>query len=62
MDIIGYTCTRNLINKLLLKKCMTERLKKIEEDNFKKEGERILVSKTWEGNICYGKIIKHRQS
>ena len=35
---------------------MTARLKKRDEKNSKKEGEIIIISKTWESSICDGKI------
>ena len=54
MDIIGYTQTRKLGKKITPEKYMTERLKKIDENNSKNEGELILVRKTRESNICDG--------
>ena len=35
---------------------MTERLMKRYGNNSKKEGEGIIIRKTWESNICGGKI------
>ena len=58
MDIIGYTCTRKLNNKITPKKHITERLHKIDENNYKKEKERIIIRKTREGNIFDGGITE----
>ena len=46
MEIIGCTRTGKLGKKITPKKCMTEILMKRDENNTKKEGERILMSKT----------------
>ena len=37
---------------------MSETLMERDEKNSKKEGERILISKTWESNICDRKITQ----
>ena len=55
MDIIVYTCTGKLGNKITSNNFMTERLMKIYENNSKGEGEIIIIRKTWESNICDGK-------
>ena len=41
MDNIGCTHTRNSVKKITSKKFMTEILNKIDEKNYKKEGEII---------------------
>ena len=51
MNIIGCNCTRKLGNR------RTERLKKGDEKNSKKEGERILIGKVLDCNVCDGKVI-----
>ena len=56
MDNIGCTHTRNSVKKITSKKSMTEILNKIDEKNYKKEGEIIPSRKNWEINICDGKI------
>ena len=56
MDTIGCTCIRKLGNKITSKECMSERLKEIVEKNFENGKDRILTWKTWESNICDGKI------
>ena len=52
---MGCSCTRKLGKKITLKRCMTEGLEK-NMKNSKKEGERVLIRRTWEGNICDRKI------
>ena len=56
MYIIEFTSTSKLGNKITSKKWMTERLMKWYENNSKKEEEMIIIRKTWESNICDGKI------
>ena len=54
MYIIGCTCNRKLCKKITLKKCITERLNKIDENNSKKEGGRVLIINVLEGDIFDG--------
>ena len=56
MDIIGWTCTRALGQKIAPSKCMNRRLEGIDKDNYKREGKRIMIGKTWESSICDGEI------
>ena len=58
MDIIGCTCTGKLGNIITPSKFMTEILIKIDEKNYKRYGEGIIISKTWESNVCDGKITQ----
>ena len=57
MDIIGCTFTSKLAKKRTSNKCMTEKLTKGYENNYKKEGKIILIRKTWERNIFMGKCL-----
>ena len=57
MDIIECTCTSKSGNNITSKKFMTEIIMKRDENNSKKEGEIIIIIKTWESNICDGKIM-----
>ena len=45
MDIIKFPHTRELDKGKALKKCVIERLNKIDEKNYKKEGEIIIIRK-----------------
>ena len=56
MDIILCTRTSRLGKKITSNKCMNKRLLKIDENNYKKEGEIAIIRKTWESNNCDGKI------
>ena len=42
--------------KVTSEKFITEILKKRDKNNSKREGEIIIIRKTLESNICYGKI------
>ena len=55
MVITGCNHTRKLGNEVIPNKYMTEILKKRDKDNSKNEGERVLIRKTRENNICDGK-------
>ena len=59
VDIIGYTHTRYLGNKMIPKTYMNEKLIKINENNSKKEGEIIIIRKTLEINVWDEKLINH---
>ena len=58
MDTIGWTCNGKLGKKITPRKCMTERFMKRDENNCKKEGEIILIGKSWEINVCDGKTTE----
>ena len=55
MVITGWNHTRKLGNEVIPNKYMTEILKKRDKYNSKNEGERVLIRKTRENNICDGK-------
>ena len=44
--IIGFTHTRKLCNKITSNKLRTKTLKKRDENNYRKEGERVITRKT----------------
>ena len=46
MYIIGFTHTRKLCNKITSNKLRTKTLKKRDENNYRKEGERVIIRKT----------------